>query len=77
MRPSFYGTRVTSLNLPTPAVVPDSLPADWRDLVALTKPGVIRLVVFTGLCGLLVAPVSLPPVLAFTAVLCIALAGSA
>ena len=77
MRPSFYGTRVTSLNLPTPAVVPDSLPADWRDLVALTKPGVIRLVVFTGLCGLLVAPVSLPPVLAFTAVLCIALAAGA
>jgi protoheme IX farnesyltransferase len=49
------------------------LPADWRDFVALTKPRVMSLVVFTGLCGLLVAPVALHPVLAFTAVLCIAL----
>jgi len=62
---------------PIPAAAPEHLPADWRDLVALMKPGVIRLVVFTGLCGLLVAPVSLPPVLAFTAVLCIALAAGA
>jgi len=49
------------------------LPADWRDLFALTKPRVMTLVVFTGLCGLLAAPVTLHPVLAFTAVLCIAL----
>jgi protoheme IX farnesyltransferase len=55
-----------------------ALPADWRDFLALTKPGVMTLVVFTGLCGLLAAPVHLPPVLGFTAVLCIALgAGSA
>ncbi len=50
-----------------------ALPADWRDLLALTKPRVMTLVVFTGLCGLLVAPAALPPVLAFTAILCIAL----
>lgn len=49
------------------------LPADWRDLFALTKPRVMSLVVFTGLCGLLAAPVTMHPVLAFTAVLCIAL----
>ena len=55
-----------------------SLPADWRDFVALTKPRVMSLVVFTGLCGLLIAPVAIHPVLGFTAVLCIALgAGSA
>jgi protoheme IX farnesyltransferase len=54
-----------------------SLPADWRDLLALTKPRVMSLVVFTGLCGLLVAPVRLHPVLAFTAVLCIALGAGA
>ena len=48
------------------------LPADWRDLFALTKPRVMTLVVFTGLCGLLAAPVPMHPVLAFTAVLCIA-----
>jgi protoheme IX farnesyltransferase len=51
--------------------------ADWRDLLALTKPRVMTLVVFTGLCGLLVAPVSLPPALAFTAILCIALGAGA
>jgi protoheme IX farnesyltransferase len=54
-----------------------SLPADWRDLFALTKPRVMRLVVYTGLAGLLVAPVSIHPVLGFTAVLCIALGAGA
>ena len=53
------------------------LPADWRDFVALTKPRVMTLVVFTGLCGLLAAPVSIHPVLAFTAILCIALGAGA
>ncbi|MBO9670785.1 MAG: heme o synthase [Sphingobium sp.] len=53
------------------------LPADWRDFVALTKPRVMTLVVFTGLCGLLVAPGRISPVLAFTAILCIALGAGA
>ncbi|QDP20559.1 heme o synthase [Sphingomonas xanthus] len=53
------------------------LPADWRDLFALTKPRVMSLVVFTGLCGLLAAPGSVHPVLGFTAVLCIALGAGA
>jgi len=56
---------------------PAALPADWRDFVALTKPRVMSLVVFTGLCGLLVAPVQLPAVLGFTAILCIALGAGA
>ncbi len=51
--------------------------ADWRDLFALTKPRVMSLVVFTGLCGLLAAPVSVDPVLGFAAVLCIALGAGA
>ncbi len=50
-----------------------ALPAEWRDFFALTKPRVMSLVVFTGLCGLLAAPGEIHPVLAFTAVLCIAL----
>ena len=54
-----------------------SLPADWRDLFALTKPRVMSLVVFTGLAGLLVAPVMPPLVLGFTAILCIALGAGA
>jgi heme o synthase len=53
------------------------LPADWRDFVALTKPRVMTLVVFTGACGLLAAPGALPSVLAFTAILCIALGAGA
>ncbi len=53
------------------------LPADWRDLLALTKPRVMTLVVFTGLCGLLIAPVGLHPVLGFTAILCIAVGAGA
>ena len=61
----------------TPSIAQPVLPADWRDLVALTKPRVMSLVVFTGLCGLLAAPVQLPPVLAFTAILCIALGAGA
>ena len=56
---------------------PAALPADWRDFVALTKPRVMSLVVFTGLCGLLVAPVQLPAALGFTAILCIALGAGA
>ena len=48
---------------------PAALPADWRDFVALTKPRVMSLVVFSGLCGLLVAPVQLPLALGFTAIL--------
>src|SRR3546814_15198323 len=53
------------------------IPAHWRDFVALTKPRVMTLVVFTGLCGLLAAPGHIHPVLAFTAILCIALGAGA
>ena len=53
------------------------LPADWRDLLALTKPRVMSLVVFTGLCGMLAAPVLPPFAIGFTAILCIALGAGA
>jgi protoheme IX farnesyltransferase len=58
-------------------VNPAALPADWRDILALTKPRVMSLVVFSGLCGLLAAPVIPPFVLGFTAILCIAFAAGA
>ncbi|MEO7758973.1 MAG: heme o synthase [Sphingomicrobium sp.] len=64
---------MTSASLP----MTQPLPADWRDLLALTKPRVMSLVVFTGLCGLLAAPVPVNPILGFTAVLCIALGAGA
>ena len=56
---------------------PAALPADWRDFLALTKPRVMYLVVFTGLCGMLAAPTLPPLVLGFTAILCIALGAGA
>jgi heme o synthase len=56
---------------------PVAAPADWRDILALTKPRVMYLVVFTGLCGLLAAPVLPPAALGFTAILCIALGAGA
>jgi protoheme IX farnesyltransferase len=56
---------------------PAALPADWRDFLALTKPRVMSLVVFTGLCGMLVAPALPPLALGFTAILCIALGAGA
>jgi protoheme IX farnesyltransferase len=61
---------VTGADAPT-------LPAHWRDFVALTKPRVMTLVVFTGLCGLLAAPGHIHPILAFTAILCIAIGAGA
>ncbi len=61
----------------TTSTLSPALPADWRDFLALTKPRVMTLVVFTGLCGMLAAPVQIHPVLAFTAILCIALGAGA
>lgn len=61
----------------SPSTATQPLPAEWRDFFALTKPRVMSLVIFTGLCGLLAAPPSssgrIDPILGFTAILCIAL----
>jgi protoheme IX farnesyltransferase len=51
-----------------------SLPADW---VALLKPRVMTLVVFTALVGLIVAPVPMDPVLAFAAILAVTIGAGA
>jgi protoheme IX farnesyltransferase len=51
--------------------------AGAKDFVALMKPRVMSLVVFTALVGLLVAPGSLHPVLGFCALLCIAVGAGA
>jgi heme o synthase len=51
--------------------------ASVRDYVALLKPRVMSLVVFTGFVGLYLAPGHLHPVLAGVAVLCIAVAAGA
>ena len=53
------------------------LGTDVSDWIALLKPRVMSLVVFTGLIGVVVAPGHLHPILGFTAVLCIAVAAGA
>jgi len=47
------------------------------DYIALMKPRVMSLVVFTALVGLLIAPGHVHPVIAFTALLCIAVGAGA
>ncbi len=59
-----------------PSLVGPSL-ASVGDYIALLKPRVMSLVVFTALVGLSVAPGSLHPVTAFTALLCIAVGAGA
>jgi protoheme IX farnesyltransferase len=51
--------------------------AGVRDYVELLKPRVMSLVTFSGLAGLIAAPGSIHPVLALTAILCIAVAAGA
>lgn len=50
---------------------------DITDYIALLKPRVMSLVVFTGFVGLWLAPGTLHPYLAFTTILCIALGAGA
>ncbi len=47
------------------------------DYIALLKPRVMSLVIFTALVGLVIAPGHVHPVLAFTALLCIAVGAGA
>ena len=51
--------------------------AEFRDYVELLKPRVMRLVVFTAVVGLVCAPVPVHPVIAFAAVICIAVGAGA
>ena len=51
--------------------------AEVGDYLALLKPRVMSLVVFTALVGLMIAPVHVHPVLAFTSILCIAVGAGA
>jgi heme o synthase len=51
--------------------------ASVGDYLALMKPRVMSLVVFTALVGLMVAPVHVHPIIGFTALLCIAVGAGA
>src|SRR5271163_2863524 len=66
-------------NIAAPANEPvaGAQPARWQDYVLLLKPRVMSLVIFTALTGLFCAGVPLNPVLAATAILCIAVGAGA
>jgi protoheme IX farnesyltransferase len=51
--------------------------ADVADYIALLKPRVMSLVIFTALVGLVIAPGHVHPVLAITSILCIAVGAGA
>jgi protoheme IX farnesyltransferase len=57
--------------------VADSTQADLKDFLALLKPGVMSLVVFTSLCGALLAPGAIHPYVLTIAIICVALASGA
>ncbi|CAL80308.1 protoheme IX farnesyltransferase (heme O biosynthesis) [Bradyrhizobium sp. ORS 278] len=59
------------------AVGPRISEADVGDYIALLKPRVMSLVIFTALIGLLIAPGHFHPVLAITSLLCIAVGAGA
>jgi protoheme IX farnesyltransferase len=63
--------------LPGPVSYAEPSMAGTGDYFALMKPRVMSLVVFTALAGLAVAPVPLHPVLAFFALVCIAVGAGA
>ncbi len=60
-----------------PGLAYDELGATAGDWLALLKPRVLTLVVFTGAIGLIIAPGHLNPVLGFIAILCITAAAGA
>ncbi|EFL88882.1 heme o synthase [Ahrensia sp. R2A130] len=62
-QPALYGDDISS-----------AMPSDY---IALMKPRVMRLVVFTALCGMLAAPGSIDPVLSIIAIICIAVGAGA
>jgi len=59
------------------ALSPRISEASVSDYIALLKPRVMSLVVFTALVGLMIAPGHFHPVLAFTSILCIAVGAGA
>ena len=70
-------TRCRSSTSHHATLTPQISEATVGDYLALLKPRVMSLVVFTALVGLVIAPGHLHPVLAFTALLCIAVGAGA
>ncbi len=71
-RPTEAGMTDASWSQPVTAYEPE-----FGDYVELLKPRVMRLVVFTAIVGLVAAPVSVNPVIAFASIVCIAVGAGA
>ena len=67
-------TDISSAQIATAA---QSAEPEFRDFVALLKPRVMSLVIFTALAGMVAAPVSIHPVVALASLLCIAVGAGA
>ena len=65
---------MTDASVPSPALQTE---AEFKDFIALLKPRVMTLVVFTAFVGLMAAPPQLHPFLALVAIVCIAVGGGA
>ncbi len=79
MTPIDAGAQSSEATIPLPVgdIAAIGCEASLADYVALLKPRVMSLVVFTGFVGLVLAPGSMHPVLAAVAVLCIAVGAGA
>jgi protoheme IX farnesyltransferase len=65
---------MTDASVPSPALESE---AEFKDFIALLKPRVMVLVVFTAFVGLMAAPAQLHPFLSLVAIVCIAIGGGA
>ena len=77
MTPSDAATHEATIPLTDGEIAAIGCEASLEDFIALLKPRVMSLVVFTGFVGLVLAPGSMHPVLAAVAVLCIAVGAGA
>ncbi len=77
LQPASLASETADLSRPTTLAEASISMATVGDYVALLKPRVMSLVVFTALVGILVAPGHVHPVIGFTALLCIAVGAGA
>ena len=77
LQPASLASETADLSRPTTLAQASNSMAAVGDYVALLKPRVMSLVVFTALVGILVAPGHVHPVIGFTALLCIAVGAGA
>jgi protoheme IX farnesyltransferase len=81
-RVAFWAPRNDGVNnnrktMSTRSITVPNIESDVKDYFALMKPRVMSLVVFTGIVGMILSPVSINPIIAIVATFCIALGSGA